>query len=80
MRIRIGMPIADVERILGKGCRVSAESFQTVDYDEPDIEKRRRPVVDGDVRFAWTSKHHFEIVVGVRNGVVCDKWCWVPGL
>jgi hypothetical protein len=78
LRITNGMSLSEVERVLGEGKSIDSKAIQSIDYDQHDPEKRVHPVVIGDERFLWQNENHFRIVVGFRNGVVCDKWYSIP--
>jgi hypothetical protein len=52
---------------------------EDVDFSEPVLEKRLKPVVTGDRFFQWKAPEDLnggEIIVGMRDGKVCDKWYW----
>jgi hypothetical protein len=68
-RIQVGMALGDVEAILGS---------PGTEIDEVPTTPEK-PVVSGDRFFRWES-NHTEIIVGIRDDRVCDKWYWEPSL
>lgn len=73
-RIKNGMTLREVETLLGPGTETERQYV-------PTTSPTREPVVYGDRFYSWkdvqTGK---EIFVGVKDGVVCDKWYWEPDL
>ena len=65
-QVQVGMPLAEVEAILGPGTLVK---------DVPQYQGGV-PVVRGDVFYRWTATELYgeELIVGFKGGVVFDKW------
>ena len=79
-RVEIGMTLQEVEAILGPGREISAKELPgEPDFDEPDLDKRVKPVVQGDRFFEWLGGGA-EVFVAFRDGRVCDKWYWEASL
>lgn len=82
-RIRPGMSLADVERLVGAP---GAETFEgqlpgVVDWSVPvDHPKRVKAVVAGEQYFRWDDGNGAEIIISLRGGVVAEKWYWEPSL
>ena len=80
-RIRVGMPLAEVEALLGApGQEIAPEDFPlSPDFSQPVPWKQPKPVVNGDRFFRWVAPENYNggaIIVGIKNGTVCDKWYW----
>ena len=68
MRVQPGMPIAEVEAILGAGEETSVRWIPHT---------RTGPVVVGERYFRWQQDHR-KIVISFDNGQVVGKWYWEP--
>jgi hypothetical protein len=66
-RIRKGMTLPQVQRILGPGEARSAVL-------RPTRRGGMKPVVRGDQCYLWEPHDYRDIWVGFRDGKVCDKW------
>src|SRR5436190_18211827 len=64
LRITNGMSLSEVRSFLGEGKSIDSEAIQSIDYDQPDPEKRVHPVVIGDERYLWQNENHCRTVVG----------------
>jgi hypothetical protein len=95
-KIAVGMTLSEVETLIGPGTEIDRSSLPkthrlkagvhpnrvgpqvtVVDHDLFEIV----PVVDGDVFHRWTENGGGSyVILGFRNGRVCDKWYWEPSL
>ncbi len=78
-RIRPGMTVEKVERLLGGPGREVSETDGlpgVVDHDVPlDHPKRVRPVVNGERYLKWNVRENDRtVIVSLRAGVVAEKW------
>jgi hypothetical protein len=84
IKIREGMTLGEVEAILGPGVEIPKSRLpETPDFTEPDPEKRSKPVVTGEQISRWSKGRipgETEIIIGFKDGRVCDKWFWEPSL
>jgi hypothetical protein len=87
-RIENGMTLEEVTALLGPGDEVSGVPIY-VDHSEPDREKRFKPVVTGERCFQWPKGWSMysisdlgavRIIIGLKDGKVCDKWIYEPSL
>ncbi|WP_171469925.1 hypothetical protein [Frigoriglobus tundricola] len=81
-RIRPGMNLAQVERLLGGPGTEALEKHLpgVVDWDVPvDHPKRVKAVVSGEQYFCWDDRGT-EIIISLRAGVVSEKWYYEPSL
>ncbi len=78
-RIRPGMTVEEVERLLGgPGREVTVTNGlpQVVDHDVPlDHPGRIKPVVSGERCLSWGGPgSQRQVVISLRDGVVAEKW------
>jgi hypothetical protein len=81
-KIEIGMTLDEVEAILGPGKQISVADVTAVP-GAPDAERKGDLYLrlDGDQFFRWKeTETGTEILVGVRNGKVCDRDYWASSL
>lgn len=81
-RIRPGMTVAEVERLLGApGAEVRERELPgVVNWDVPvDHPKRIKAVVTGERCLRWERGDSY-IVVSLRREKVAEKWYWEPSL
>jgi hypothetical protein len=77
-RIQPGMTLNAVERLLGHpGKEVPESALETVvDRSVPVGHPRRvKPVISGERYLRWDRGSGY-IIVGLRGGVVAEKWYW----
>jgi hypothetical protein len=82
-RIRPGMSLAEVERLLGGPGTETLEGHLpgVVDWSVPvDHPKRVKAVVSGEQYLRWEDGHGSEVIISLRGGVVAEKWYWEPSL
>jgi hypothetical protein len=84
-RIRVGMPLAEVEALLGcPGQEIAPEYFPlSPGLGQPLSPERPVPVVSGDQFYRFEAPEGFnggEVIVGLEGGRVCDKWYWEESL
>jgi hypothetical protein len=80
-RIQVGMALAEVEALLGGPGREIAQVDlpQSRDFSPPLPQEWSKPVLIGDQFFRWLTPEKYnggEIIVGVKDGRVSDKWYW----
>jgi hypothetical protein len=71
LRIRNGMTLDEVERILGPGKEIDQPPF-IGDYSRPPGQYARA-AVEGDEFYRWQAGYD-SVTIGFRSGKVCDKY------
>lgn len=71
-KIQAGMTLAQVEEILGEGDR------RQYPPGLRENDGNLRSAVEGDEFWVWNDPYGAAIWVGIRDGVVCDKYLWIP--
>jgi hypothetical protein len=82
-RIKPGMRLEQVNSLLGLNAReIMASEIPIInDSTEPDGSSRRmRRAVSGDSYFKWETKDGAQIIVGLRGGVVSERYHYEPSL
>jgi hypothetical protein len=84
-RIRVGMPLAEVEALLGCPAKeiVPEDSPLSSDFSQSVSPEWAVPVVSGDQLYRFEAPQSFkggEVIVGLEGGRVCDKWYWEESL
>jgi hypothetical protein len=76
-RIRTGMTLAEVERLLGETGNEINESFvPLIVVGQP---KQQKQVVSGGQYYRWENGNSY-VIVSFRKGLVAEKYYWEPSL